>query len=150
MDRAHVMARDEAGDFRLLGVYGSFPSDLDTELKALGRRLGKFKKLDSATYEREREFVYQFLMELYGFPIASERRTSGALFARRLSRLKEQYLIKVLGASDRTITSLSRVRAEAVSPGGKDRPDLAVAGAGGGQPPSQRQAAFTWTPGGGW
>jgi len=106
MDRAHVMARDEAGDFRLLGVYGSFPSDLDNELKALGRKLGKFKKLDSATYEREREFVYQFLMELYGFPIASERRTSGALFARRLSRLKEQYLIKVLGASDRTITSL--------------------------------------------
>jgi hypothetical protein len=106
MDRAHVVARDEAGDFRLLGVYGSFPSDLDTELKALGRKLGKFRKLDSASYEREREFVYQFLMELYGFPIASERRTSGALFARRLSRLKEQYLIKVLGASDRTITSL--------------------------------------------
>jgi hypothetical protein len=106
MDRAHVVARDEAGDFRLLGVYGSFPSDLDTELKLLGRRLGKFKTLDSAAYEREREFVYQFLMELYGFPIASERRTSGALFARRLSRLKEQYLIKVLGASDRTITSL--------------------------------------------
>ena len=102
-----MVARDEAGDFRLLGVYGSFPSDLDTELKGLGRKLGKFKKLDSATYEREREFVYQFLMELYGFPIASERRTSGALFARRLSRLKEQYLIKVLGASDRTITSLS-------------------------------------------
>ena len=106
MDRAHVVARDEAGDFRLLGVYGSFPSDLDTELKILGRRLGKFKKLDSGSYEREREFVYQFLMELYGFPIASERRTSGALFARRLSRLKEQYLIKVLGSSDRTITSL--------------------------------------------
>jgi hypothetical protein len=107
MDRAHVIARDEAGSFRLLGVYASFPSDLDTELKALGRTLGKFKKLDNPTYEREREFVYQFLMELYGFPIASERRTSGALFARRLSRLKEQYLIKVLGASDRTITSLS-------------------------------------------
>jgi len=107
MDRAHVIARDEVGNFRLLGVYGSFPSDLDTELKALGVKLGKFKKLDHATYEREREFVYSFLMELYGFPIASERRTSGALFARRLSRLKEQYLIKVLGASDRTITSLS-------------------------------------------
>jgi hypothetical protein len=107
MDRAHVIARHETGDFRLLGVYGSFPSDLDTELKAFGRKLGKFKKLDNHTYEREREFVYQFLMELYGFPIASERRTSGALFARRLSRLKEQYLIKVLGASDRTITSLS-------------------------------------------
>ena len=43
MDRAHVMARDEAGDFRLLGVYASFPSDLDTELKGLGRKLGKFK-----------------------------------------------------------------------------------------------------------
>jgi hypothetical protein len=107
MDRAHVIAKDEAGDFCLLGVYGSFPSDLDTELKALGRKLGKFKKQDNATYESEREFVYQFLMELYGFPIASERRTSAALFARRLSRLKEQYLIKVLGASDRTITSLS-------------------------------------------
>jgi hypothetical protein len=107
MDRAHVIARNGAGIFRLLGVYGSFPSDLDTELKALGRKLGKFRKLDNATYEGEREFVYQFLMELYGFPIASERRTSGALFARRLSHLKEQYLIKVLGASDRTITSLS-------------------------------------------
>ena len=108
MDRAHVIARDAPqGDFRLLGVYASFPSDLDTELKALGRRLGKFKDQDSASYEREREFVYQFLMELYGFPIASERRTSAALFARKLSRLKEQYLIKVLGASDRTITSLS-------------------------------------------
>jgi hypothetical protein len=106
MDRAHVIALDESGDFRLLGVYGSFPSDLDTELKALGRKLGKFKQQDSASYEREREFIYQFLMELYGFPIASERRTSGALFARRLSRLKEQYLIKVLGSSDRTITSL--------------------------------------------
>jgi hypothetical protein len=107
MDRAQVIARDGAGDFRLLGVYGSFPSDLDTELKTFGRRLGKFKKLDSAIYEKEREFVYQFLMELYGFPIAAERRTSAALFARKLSRLKEQYLIKVLGCSDRTITSLS-------------------------------------------
>jgi len=107
MDRAQVIARDASGDFRLLGVYGSFPSDLDNELKTFGRGLGKFKKLDSATYEKEREFVYQFLMELYGFPIAAERRTSAALFARKLSRLKEQYLIKVLGCSDRTITSLS-------------------------------------------
>jgi hypothetical protein len=108
MDRAHVIARDAPqGDFRLLGVYASFPSDLDTELKAFGRRLGKFKALDSASYEREREFVYQFLMELYGFPIAAERRTSAALFARKLSHLKQPYLIKVLGASDRTITSLS-------------------------------------------
>jgi hypothetical protein len=107
MDRAHVMAKDSQGIFRLLGIYASFPSDLDTELKTFGHRLGKFKKLDSAIYEREREFVYQFLMELYGFPIAAERRTSAALFARRLSRLKEQYLVKVLGCSDRTITSLS-------------------------------------------
>jgi hypothetical protein len=107
MDRAQVIARDYRGDFRLLGVYASFPSDLDTELKTFGRSLGKFKKLDSPTYERERYFVYQFLMELYGFPIAAERRTSAALFARKLSRLKEQYLIKVLGQSDRTITGLS-------------------------------------------
>ena len=107
MDRAQVMAKDAEGVFRLLGVYGSFPSELDTELKTFGRRLGKFKKLDNATYEQERDFVYQFFMELYGFPIAAERRTSAALFARKLSRLKEQYLIKVLGQSDRTITSLS-------------------------------------------
>ncbi|MGP7971643.1 MAG: hypothetical protein ACLPQL_14595, partial [Desulfobaccales bacterium] len=108
MDRAQVIARQAPqGDFRLLGVYASFPSDLDTELKSFGCRLGKFKDQDSASYEREREFVYQYLMELYGFPIAAERRTSAALFARKLSRLKEQYLIKVLGASDRTITSLS-------------------------------------------
>ncbi len=108
MDRAQVIARQALqGDFRLLGVYASFPSDLDTELKSFGFRLGKFKDQDSASYEREREFVYQYLMELYGFPIAAERRTSAALFARKLSRLKEQYLIKVLGASDRTITSLS-------------------------------------------
>jgi hypothetical protein len=107
MDRAQVIARDDRGDFHLLGVYASFPSDLDTELKTFGRSLGKFKRLDSPTYERERYFVYQFLMELYGFPIAAERRTSAALFARKLSRLKEQYLIKVLGQSDRTITSLS-------------------------------------------
>jgi hypothetical protein len=107
MDRAQVIAKDAEGDFRLLGLYGSFPSDLDTELKAFGRRLGKFKKLDNTTYEEKRDFVYQFFMELYGFPIAAERRTSAALFARKLSRLKEQYLIKVLGQSDRTITSLS-------------------------------------------
>jgi hypothetical protein len=107
MDRAQVIARDAKGVFRLEGVYASFPSDLDTELKAFGKKLGKFKKLDDAAYEKERYFVYQFLMELYGFPIAAERRTSAALFARKLSRLKEQYLIKVLGASDRTITCLS-------------------------------------------
>ncbi len=106
MDRAQVMALDKEGVFRLLGVYASFPSDLDTEIKTLGRHMGRFKKLDSAVYERERYFVYQFLMELYGFPIAAERRTSAALFARRLSRAKEPYLIKVLGCSDRTITSL--------------------------------------------
>ncbi len=106
MDRAQVIARDEDGDFRLLGVYASFPSDLDTELKNFGHKLGKFRKQDNDIYEQERDFIYQFLMELYGFPIASERRTSAALFARRLSRAKEQYLVKVLGSSDRTITSL--------------------------------------------
>jgi hypothetical protein len=106
MDRAQVIALDQEGVFRLLGVYASFPSDLDNEIKTLGGQMGRFKKLDSAVYEQERYFVYQFLMELYGFPIASERRTSAALFARKLSRAKEQYLIKVLGSSDRTITSL--------------------------------------------
>jgi len=107
MDRAHVIAKDAQEEFRLLGCYASFPSDLDTELKQFGRRLGKFSDRDDAAYERHRTFVYQFLMELYGFPIASERRTSSALFARKLSRLKDSYLIKVLGASDRVITSLN-------------------------------------------
>ena len=106
MDRAQVIALDHEEVFRILGVYGSFPSDLDNEIKTLGRQMGRFKKLDNSVYERERYFVYQFLMEMYGFPIASERRTSAALFARKLSRVKEQYLIKVLGNSDRTITSL--------------------------------------------
>jgi hypothetical protein len=107
MDRAHVIARDAGDEFRLLGCYASFPSDLDTELKNFGRRLGKFKVNDNASYEKNRTFVYQFLMEQYGFPISSERRTSSALFARKLSRLKEPYLIKVLGCSDRVITSLN-------------------------------------------
>jgi hypothetical protein len=107
MDRAHVIARDPGDKFRLFGCYASFPSDLDSELKALGRRLGKFKTLDNASYEKNRTFVYQFLMELYGFPISAERRTSSALFARKLSRLKDPYLIKVLGSSDRVITSLN-------------------------------------------
>ena len=106
MDRAQVIAQDQEGLFRLLGVYASFPSDLDGEIKDLGRQMGRFKKLDNAVYERERYFVYQFLMELYGLPISAERRTSAALFARKLSRAKEQYLVKVLGTSDRTITSL--------------------------------------------
>ncbi len=107
MDRAHVIARDNTDEFRLLGCYASFPSDLDTELKTLGRRLGKFKTEDNASYEKNRTFVYQFLMEAYGFPISAERRTSSALFARKLSRQKEPYLIKVLGSSDRVITSLN-------------------------------------------
>jgi len=107
MDRAHVIARDAGQEFRLLGCYASFPSDLDSELKSFGRRIGKFKVDDNSLYEKNRSFVYQFLMELYGFPISAERRTSSALFARKLSRLKEPYLIKVLGSSDRVITSLN-------------------------------------------
>jgi len=107
MDRAHVIARDARDEFCLLGCYASFPSDLDTELKTFGRRLGKFKAQDNASYEINRTFVYQFLMEMYGFPISAERRTSSALFARKLSRLKDPYLIKVLGSSDRVITSLN-------------------------------------------
>ncbi|MDD3581296.1 MAG: hypothetical protein PHW74_09775 [Desulfobacca sp.] len=106
MDRAHVIAQDDVGEFRLLGSYASFPSELDYELKTFGKRIGKFTSKENARYEANRYFVYHFLMELYGFPIASERRTSSALFARKLSRLKEQYLIKVLGCSDRVITSL--------------------------------------------
>ena len=106
MDRGHVMAKNAAGEFYLTGVYASFPSDLDSELKRFGLRIGKFKPGDNKLYEVNRHFVYQFLMELYGFPIASERRTSAALFARRLFKMGEDFLIRVLGESDRTLTTL--------------------------------------------
>lgn len=106
MDRAQVIATDRFGQFHLSGVYASLPSDLDTELKRFGMRIGKFKPGDNARYERNRPFVYQYLMELYGFPIASERRTSAALFARRLFRVGETFLVRVMGQSDRTITTL--------------------------------------------
>ncbi|MBW2091056.1 MAG: hypothetical protein JRI34_02890 [Deltaproteobacteria bacterium] len=106
MDRAHVIARHKDNTYRLLGIFASFPSNLDQEIKSFGRRIGKFKTKDNRLYQANRLMVYQFLMELYGFPISSERRTSAALFARELTRRKERFLIKVLGQSDRVITSL--------------------------------------------
>jgi hypothetical protein len=106
MERAHVLALNSRKRFHLAGVYSSFPSDLDTELKRFGLRIGKFTVGDDKRYEKNRLFVYQFLMELHGFPIVSERRTSAALFARRLFRLGEEFLVRVLGQSDRTITTL--------------------------------------------
>jgi hypothetical protein len=106
MDRAHVMSLNAEGEFYLSGIYGSFPSDLDTELKRFGLKIGKFSVHDNSRYEINRLFTYQFLMELYGFPIASERRTSAALFARRLFRLGERFVIRVLGQSDRILTTL--------------------------------------------
>ena len=106
MDRGHVFAQNMNQDFYLAGTYASFPSDLDTELKRFGLRIGKFNSQDNLLYELNRPFVYQFLMELYGFPIASERRTSAALFARRLFKMGEDFLVRVLGQSDRTLTTL--------------------------------------------
>lgn len=106
MDRGHLMAKDSNGEYYLSGIYASFPSDLDSELKRYGLKIGKFKPGDNYLYELNRNFVYQFLMELYGFPIASERRTSAALFARRLFKMGEDFIIRVLGQSDRTITTL--------------------------------------------
>lgn len=106
MDRAHVLAKDKAGNFNLSGVYASLPSDLDTEIKRFGLKIGKFSVGDNVRYELNRLFVYQFMMELYGFPIVSERRTSSSLFARRLQRMGEDFMVRVLGQSDRTITTL--------------------------------------------
>jgi len=106
MDRAHVLSLDSQNDFYLSGVYSSFPSYLDTELKRFGLNIKKFAVGDDRRYERNRGFVYQFLMELYGFPIVSERRTSSALFARRLFRMGEKFMVRVLGQTDRAITSL--------------------------------------------
>ena len=106
MERAHVLSLTSKGRFHLAGVYSSFPSYLDTELKQYGLRIGKFSTGDDAKYEANRLFVYQFLMELYGFPIVSERRTSAAMFARRLYRSGENFMVRVLGQSDRTITTI--------------------------------------------
>ncbi len=106
MDRAHVLSMDSQGDVYLSGVYCSFPSYLDTELKRFGLNIKKFLVGDDRRYERNRGFVYQFLMELYGFPIVSERRTSSALFARRLFRMGEKFMVRVLGQTDRTLTTL--------------------------------------------
>ncbi|MDL2209957.1 hypothetical protein LJC26_04040 [Desulfovibrio sp. OttesenSCG-928-O18] len=110
MDRAQVMAMlpEACGkqEFCFAGVYASFPSDLDTEIKRYGLKIGKFAVGDNKMYEANRHFVYQHLMELYGFPVASERRTSSALFARRLHKMGEKFLIRVLGQSDRTLTTL--------------------------------------------
>lgn len=106
MDRAHVVAKDCDNKFYLSGIYASFPSDLDTELKRFGLKAKKFRPNDNHSYEANRDFVYQFLMELYGYPISSERKTSAAIFARRLHKMGERFLIKVLGQSDRTLTSI--------------------------------------------
>lgn len=105
MDRAHVLAWDASNLFHLAGIFASFPSDIDSELKRFGIRIGKFSYGDSELYERNRMFVYQYLMELYGFPIVSERRTSSAIFARRLHKMGERFLLRVLGQTDRTITT---------------------------------------------
>lgn len=110
MDRAQVFGMQGPHpldmQFYLAGIYGSLPSDLDTEVKRYGLRIGKFKLDDHDAYERNRAFVLQHLMELYGFPIASERRTSAALFARRLHKMGERFFIRALGQSDRTLTTL--------------------------------------------
>ncbi|MBI4798084.1 MAG: hypothetical protein HY794_04990 [Desulfarculus sp.] len=107
MDRGHVLARDEAGAMYLAGVFASFPSDLDGEIKRFGRLIGKFSQGDNDLYAANRQFVYRFLMEQSGFAICGERHTSAALFARRLLRRRERFAVKVLGNSDRTITTLT-------------------------------------------
>ena len=107
LDRAHVLAGDGFGQFHLAGVFASFPSDIDSELKRFGMRIGKFAYGDNEMYERNRMFVYQYLMELYGFPVVSERRTSSALFARKLHKMDERFMLRVLGQTDRTITTFT-------------------------------------------
>ena len=107
MDRGHVIARDQKGGFHLSGIFASFPSDLDGEIKRFGLRIGKFKKGDNKLYEANRKFVYNFIMEQCGFPICGERHTSAAIFARRMLRKRERFIIKVLGTSDRTITTMA-------------------------------------------
>jgi hypothetical protein len=109
MDRAHVMALDATNHFHLAGINASFPSDIDGELKRYGMRIGKFRSGDNDSYERNRMFVYQHLMELYGFPVVAERRTASALFARKLHRMGERFVLRVLGQSDRTLTTYTHL-----------------------------------------
>ncbi len=106
MDRAHVIAKNSSGSFQLSGIFASFPSDIDGELKRFGIRIGKFQAGNSNMYLRNRLFTLQFLMELYGFPVSSERRTSAALFARKLHKVGEKFMIRVMGQSDRTLTTI--------------------------------------------
>ena len=106
LERAHILAHDSSGKFTLQGMYASLPSNLDSELKQFGLKIGKFKPGNNIMYEFNRLFVYQFLMELHGFPIVSERRTSSSMFAIRLLRQNERFIVRVLGQSDRTITTL--------------------------------------------
>lgn len=106
MDRAHVFATDMFGNYHLAGIFASFPSDIDGEIKRFGLKIRKFQLGDNTCYEQNRLFVYQFLMELYGFPISSERRTSAVLFSRRLHKMGERFMIRVLGQSDRVITTI--------------------------------------------
>lgn len=110
MDRAQVLAMHGPNlqnmRFHLAGVYASFPSDLDTEVKRYGLSIGKFTLEDPDSYEQNRNFVCQHLMELYGYPVASERRTSAALFSRRLHKMGEKFLLRSLSQSDRTLTTL--------------------------------------------
>ncbi|MCB2193514.1 MAG: hypothetical protein KQI62_18210 [Deltaproteobacteria bacterium] len=107
MDRGHVLARDGQDQLYLGGVFASFPSDLDGEIKRFGKRVGKFTPGDNQAYAENRQFVYNFLMEQTGFPVCGERHTSAALFARRLLRRRENFIVKVLGHSDRAITTLT-------------------------------------------
>lgn len=106
LERAHVLAHDSRGRFTLQGMYASLPSNLDSELKQFGLKIGKFKPGDNLMYECNRLFVYRFMMELHGFPIVSERRTSSAMFAIRLLRSGERFIVRVLGQSDRSITTM--------------------------------------------
>ncbi|MGD8561622.1 MAG: hypothetical protein PVG03_03775 [Desulfarculaceae bacterium] len=112
MDRGHVISRDLEGMFWLTGIFASFPSDLDGEIKRLGKQIGKFQQGDNELYAENRRFVYRFLMEQSGFPICGERHTSAALFARRLMRRRERFFVKVLGQSDRAVTTLTNVEAK--------------------------------------
>ena len=105
MDRAHVIARNEDNNFALAGIFAAFVNDIDSALKRFGLSIGKFERNNNDLYIKNRIFVYQFLMEQYGFPIVSERRTSAAMFARRLTNARQHFLLKVLGQTDRTITT---------------------------------------------
>ncbi|CAO0823437.1 hypothetical protein DFAR_360012 [Desulfarculales bacterium] len=57
MDRGYVLSRDPSGAIHLAGIFASFPSGLDGEIKRYGRQGSNFSQGDNDLYAANRLFV---------------------------------------------------------------------------------------------